>query len=263
MRKLSVWIIVLALFAAIPVSAADRVIYNGVDLWRTVGNGATYADFSETAIPAGFFCHKSEPFTGRIAFKGVPVATNVPGALGLTDTIVQRLDDATFNKKGVAFTRIQVRSLNFESIAPVKTACGLFTAKVALDGEQPVTRMRIVRESAAGGRFFAPIHVNVKISFTPIGKPAAEPLEISKIIRFPPLPNQKWASQPTPTAAKYNGFLLVDTDGDLTPDTYLPGTSNFGVGQALDKGDLSQCQFSPDNPIIDCHQQDNCTHCIC
>jgi hypothetical protein len=150
-----------------------------------------------------------------------------------------------------------------ESECPVKTACGLFTAKVALDGEQPVTRMRFVRETAAGGRFFAPIHVNVKISFAPVGRPANEPLEISKSIRFPPLPNQRWAGQATPAAVKHNGFLLVDTDGDRTPDTYLPGTSNFGVGQALDKGDTSQCQFSPDNPIIDCHGGGNCQHCVC
>jgi hypothetical protein len=159
MRKLSAWMVVLALFLAIPTAAADRVIYNGIDLWRTVSNGSTYVDFSKNPLPAGFFCHKSEPFSDRIGFKGVPVATNVPGGLGQTDTIVQRLDNAVFNKKGVAFTRIQVRSLNFEGLAPVKTTCGLFIARVSLDGEQPITRMRIVRESSSGGRFFAPIHV--------------------------------------------------------------------------------------------------------
>jgi hypothetical protein len=28
------------------------------------------------------------------------------------------------------------------------------------------------------------------------------------------------------------GFVLVDTDGDQVPDTYLPGTSNFFAGQS-------------------------------
>lgn len=255
MRKLSVWMVVLALFLAIPAMAADRVIYNGIDIWRTVANGATYADFAKTPIPAGFFCHKSEPFTGRINFKGAPVATNIPGALGETDTIIQRLDDATFNKKGVAFTRLQVRSLNFESVAAVKTACGLFIAKVSLDGEQPITRMRIIRENKQGGRFVAPISVNVKISFTPVERPSTEPLEIRKSLRFPPATNQRWESVPAQRVNKVPGFLLVDTDGDQTPDTYLPGTSNFGVG-------LTRQNKSCLQEIV-AHDNGECAHSVC
>ncbi len=269
MRKLQVRMVVLTLFFAIPAIAADRVIFNGSDLWRTVGDGSTYADFSKTPIPAGFFCYKSEPFTGRIGFKGVPVATNIPGALGLTDTIVQRLDDATFNKKGVAFTRIQVRALSFESIVPVKTACGLFKARVTLDGEQPITRMKIVRENDAGGhaggRFFAPIHVNVKISFTPAGRHAAETLDLPKSLRFPALPNQRWLSQSNPEGVKYNGFLLVDTDGDHAPDTYIPGTSNFGVGQAVNSKPYCPLRIDPETGEVvgGCHYSSGCQHCVC
>lgn len=251
-------VVVLTALLAVPVFAADRAIYNGVDLWRTMADGSTHADFSKTPIPAGFFCGKSEPFTGRIGFKGVPVATNIPGALEKTDTIVQRLDDAVFNKNGVAQTRLQVRSLNFESIAPIQTACGQFTAKVSLDGEQqPVTRMRIIRENAAGGRFLAPISVNVKISFTPVGRPAAEPLEIRKSLRFPPLPNQRWESIPAQSGNKVQGFLLVDTDGDRIPDTYLPGTSNFGVGQ------MRRSKLVCQRQLTDCHLEDDCMHCVC
>jgi hypothetical protein len=91
--RIAVCLIVLTL-TALPCLAADRVIYNGIDLWRTMGNGSTFADFAKNPIPAGFFCARSEPFTGRIAFQGVPVATGTPGVLGKTDTLVQRLDDA-------------------------------------------------------------------------------------------------------------------------------------------------------------------------
>ncbi|HEX4960669.1 MAG TPA: hypothetical protein VF173_07505 [Thermoanaerobaculia bacterium] len=243
----------LAVLLAVPALGADRVITNGVDLWRTVGDGSTHADFSKTPIPAGFFCSKSEPFTGRIDFKGVPVATNVPGALGQTDTIVQRLDDAAFNKRGVAQTRLQVRSLNFESIAPIQTACGAFLAKVSLDGEQPITRMRIIRESDAGGRLLAPISVNIKISFIPVGRPATEPLELRQSFRFPPVPNQPWDSLPARKTTRVQGFLLVDTDGDRIPDTYLPGTSNFGVGQMS----VSKAECPPV-----CHLDDDHEHCV-
>src|SRR5262245_357449 len=147
MRKLACLMVLLTVLVAVPALAADRVIYNGIDLWRTPSDGSTYADFALTPIPAGFFCFKSEPFTGRIPFRGVPVATSVPGVLGATDTIVQRLDDAVFNRRGVATTRLQVRSLNFESLAPLKTACGDFVATLSLDGEQPITKMRILREN--------------------------------------------------------------------------------------------------------------------
>jgi hypothetical protein len=252
-------VVVLTALLAIPAFAADRVIYNGIDLWRTIADGSTHADFSKTPIPAGFFCNKSEPFTGRIGFTGVPVATNVPGALEKTDTIVQRLDDAVFNKNGVAQTRLQVRSLNFESIAPVQTACGRFIAKVSLYGEQPVTHMRIIRENASGGRFLAPISVNIKISFTPVGRLAAEPLEIRKSLRFPPLPNQRWESVPAQSGNKVQGFLLVDTDGDSIPDTYLPGTSNFGVGQM--RRSKETCARSVETV---CHlEEDDGQHCVC
>jgi len=254
MKRLPVClVVVLMALLAVPTFAADRVIYNGVDLWRTTEDGSTHADFSKAPIPAGFFCSKSEPFTGRIGLRGVPVATNVPGSLGKTDTIVQRLDDAVFNKNGVAQTRVQVRSLNFESIAPVQTACGQFTAKVSLDGEQPITRMRIIREDAGGGRFLAPISVNIKISFTPVDRLAAEPLEIRKSVRFPPLPNQRWESVPAQRDHKVQGFLLVDTDGDSIPDTYLPGTSNFSVGQMLRSKMVCSCHIDPEDG----------DHCVC
>jgi len=256
MKKVSCLVVLLAVLLAVPALAADRVIYNGIDLWRTVSNGQTYADFSRTPIPAGFFCFKSESFSGRIPFRGVPVATSVPGALGATDTIVQRLDDAVFNRKGVATTRLQVRSLNFESLAPLKTACGDFVTKVSLYGDQPITTMRIIRENARGGRFLVPISVNIKISFTPVGRPATEPLEVRKEIRFPPVPNQRWVSLGAQSNSKALGFVLVDTDGDRAPDTYVPGTSNFGVG-------LMNFTKDCETAIMVCHlEEDDGQHCV-
>src|ERR1700709_1009872 len=82
------------------VFAADQAIQNGIDVWKTKGDGSTFVDFAKNPIPAGFFCAGSAPFTGRLALEGVPVATDVIGALGMTDTIVQRLDDALVTKRG-------------------------------------------------------------------------------------------------------------------------------------------------------------------
>lgn len=255
MRKTAILMIALATLA-MPALAADRVIDSGVDLWWTKGDGGTYADFSKTPIPAGFFCFNSEPFEGRVVFRGVPIATDVAKSLGRTDTIVHRLDDAVFNKKGVAVTRIQVRAMTFESVAPVKTACGDFNVKVALHGEQPVTRMRILRENAKGGRFLATIAVNVKLTFVPAAGPVRENLELVKNIVFPPNPRAQWATTPGPGGTAHPAFVKVDTDADSIPDTFVPGTSNFAAGFSSRP---TKMRAYYDDPT--CHTSDSCGHC--
>ncbi|HEX4960062.1 MAG TPA: hypothetical protein VF173_04435 [Thermoanaerobaculia bacterium] len=214
--------------------AADRAIQNGIDVWKTKGDGSTFIDFAKNPIPAGFFCASSAPFTGRLALQGVPVVTGTPGALGATDTIVQRLDDAVFNKRGMAVTRLQFRALSLKSVAPIATSCGQFNAAVRLDGVQPITQMLITRDDENGGRFSAPLALNVKVKFTPVGRESREVLEIAQEIRFPAMPNFPWKSRTT--VPKLAGFVRVDTDGDGVADTYLPGTSNFIAGGANRSG---------------------------
>lgn len=229
-----------------PALAADDVIVNGSDFWVTPADGRTFADFTQEPIPAGFFCAKSAPFTGRIAFKGVPLTTS-EGPLGKIDTVVQRLDDAHFNKRGVAATRIQMRALLLESIAPVKTACGSFRVKVRLEGVQPITRMRIERQGEDGGLFTTSLAVNVRMSFLPVSGRAKERLEVTRNIRFRPtvIP---WSIRTADTPGfEKAGVLLIDTDGDSRPDTYLPGTSNFAAGKRASGG--NKCEsFSHQDP---------------
>jgi hypothetical protein len=256
MKRVSVLLLAaMAIMLAVPAFAVDRTVTNGIDLWRTPGDGTTFADFSKESIPAGFFCNKSEAFNGRIIFKGVPIATGQPGVLGATDTVVQRLDNAAFNKRGVATTRIQIRAMQFESVAPVKTACGLYKAYVRLDGDQPVTTMRIVRDNEKGGRFFAPISVNIKMTFEPVGRATTEALEIRKALRFPPAQNAVWSTNRRVNPA-LGGFVKVDTDGDGTPDTFLPGTSSFAAGRAV-----QQKRPLYTDPVTGCHIEDEGQHC--
>jgi hypothetical protein len=254
MKKLPVFMILtFAVLLAVPAFAADRVIANGVDLWRTPGDGTSFADFSQESIPAGFFCPGSAPFTGRIIMQGIPIASSRPGALRNADTIVQRLDNATFNKRGVATTRIQMRALQFEGLTPVKTVCGEFKAHVRLDGEQPITTMRIVRDNEKGGRFFAPIWVNVKLSFEPVGRVATEALELRKALRFPPAPNAQWSINRAPVKPALTGFVKVDTDSDGVLDTFLPGISNFAAGRSAFPQKIYQQTA--------CHTADEGQHC--
>ena len=253
--------VVLTLLAAVPAAAVDHTIYNGIDLWVTRGDGSTFRDFADEPIPAGFFCAGSEPFAGKIVFRGVPVVTGNPGELGITDTIVQRLDDASFNRKGVAQTRIQVRALSFEALAPIKTSCGYFRVTVALDGTQPVTRMRIIRDHELGGRFLSPIWVNVKLMFTPVGRVrTGEALELTRALRFAPNPKAAW-SVPGRYGKQVNGFVMVDSDGDSVPETFLPGTSNFVAGWNSKALKLQEAAVPTCHCDASCYYQ-HCTYLV-
>ena len=216
--------------------AADSTIQRGIDIFATRGDGKTFYDFAESPIPAGFFCKGSKPFTGRVAFKGLPLTTGTPGQLLDTDTVVERLDDAVFDANGTATTRIQFRALSLVSIAPIKTRCGAFHAYVSLGGKQRVTTMKIHRTQEAGGNFVAPLAVNARVTFIPV-KPArnkaARKLEIAAEFTFPaaPLPWRFSAG----ALAKGTGPVIVDTNGDLAPDTLLPRTSNFLAGSSPDR----------------------------
>ena len=213
--------------AALPAAAAEP-IQRGIDTWTTVPEG-TYADFSNPPLPAGFFCKDFPTFTGQIYLRGVPIMTE-KGTLGQVDTMVERVDDAVFNKRGVAFTRVRVRALQLTGVETFKTACGEYKVDVTLDGEQPFSRMRILRENSKGGRFMVPLSVNTKVIFTRVGD-ESERFEFADHVRFPANPLNRWSYRRfAPTAKRVTQPLMVDTDWDGTPDTWIPAQSNFAPG---------------------------------
>src|SRR5829696_2338039 len=151
-RVIAVAALMLSLVAGAP-ALADDVVRKGIDAWTTV-QGFAQTSFEKDPIPAGFFCERSQPFTGKIVMKGAPLVTEPTKALGEpADTIVARLDDAVFNEKGEAVTRIQLRALSLASVQPVETSCGSYDVTVHLDGEQPTTTMKIFKTEANGGRY--------------------------------------------------------------------------------------------------------------
>jgi hypothetical protein len=264
---------VVSLLLGPPLLAADPVIQRGIDVFTTPADGKTYFDFAHNPIPAGFFCKRSAAFTGRVALKGLPLETGVPGQLRGADTVVERLDDAVFNAKGVAVTRLQFRALSLVSIAPVKTACGAFHVYVSLGGKQRVTKMTISRTQEGGGTFGAPLAVDARMTFIPV-KPArakgASKLELRQSITFPQhaIP---W-SFTGGAMTKRTDFVVVDTDGDLTPDAQLPGRSNFLPGWPPDRlrtkdGEETVCPCwsgeEPPPPPLICHYSGTVhEHCV-
>lgn len=230
---------------SLPPLSASPVIQRGIDAFTTVADGRTFYSFANNPIPAGFFCPGSKAFTGRVDFKGLPLATETPGQLWGADTVIERLDDVALDERGYGKTRLQFRALSLVSVAPVKTSCGAFHVYASLAGKQRVTTMEISRTQERGGSFFAPLAVDVRMTFIP-EKPAKlrnQPnLELTAAFTFPvePLP---WSFE---TSSRRIGAVKVDTNGDLSPDALLPGASNFAPGrspgrQTTDKFGCPQC----------------------
>ncbi len=209
---------------------ADSVVKRGIDAFTTIDNGKTFYDFASTPIPAGFFCNKSAAFTGSIAFKGLPLTTAAPGQLRGADTVIERLDDAVFDARGTASTRIQFRALSLVSSAPIRTACGAFHVYATLAGKQRVTTMSILRTHAEGGSFSAPLAVNVRLTFIPVKAQSKTPRKLELTGRFTfPAATLPWSIKGGSHTRQVTS-AHVDTNGDLAPDTLLRGTANFWPG---------------------------------
>lgn len=231
MRKRSILAMLVAvlLLGISPLAAADDlVIKRGIDVFTTTDNGKTFYDFADAPIPAGFFCKKSPAYSGRVLLRGLPLESQIPGQLRGTDTIIERLDDAAFDANGVAVTRLKFRALSLVSIEPIRTSCGAFHVYVTLAGNQRVTTMRIYRENERGGTFQAPLAVAARMTFVPVKGKSSRKLELTGSFTFPAT-SKPW-SLPAGTRMKQIGSLVVDTNGDLKPDTRLVGTSNFAPG---------------------------------
>lgn len=217
-------------FLALPVLAID-VVESGPDMWITSDKGYTYTSFESDPIPADFFCPGSQAFTGKIEMKGEPLATEPAGVLGHVDTIVHRLDNAEFDENGVAVTRIRMLALSLASIEPIDVGCGrLFNVKANLDGEQPLTEMKIVREVEHGGSYVAPLALEVKLSFIP--ENGGEAIELHRRIDLGPGTNSVWTTSNSGSMMADGRPVRIDTNGDLVADTALPKLSKFVAGVA-------------------------------
>jgi len=279
-----VGIIAVAALLAVPALTADPFIQSGSDLWVTPADGSSHTSFELEPLPAGFFCAGSEPFDGKIAFQGAPLATQPVGALGRTDTVVERLDDAYFDEHGVATTRIQLRALSLVGIESLRNQCGEFNVSMTLaEGDQPTTTMTLVKTHSNGGIYHAPLSLNVRITFTPVA--GGQAVSVEKRVDLGPSPGARWqfAAGRDEPVRRFIGkpFVQLDTDGIRGTDQVVPLESNFRVithGLSNAAGALQEPAQEPVTAICpetalaapstgcsdpNCHSNATSSHCTC
>ncbi len=220
----------------------EGIIQPGVDLFSTPAGGATFVDFSENPIPAGFFGPGSDPFVGQVALQGVPL--NQFDELFQADTVVQRLDPADLSLCGSgAEVPVEIVALSLVSTEPINVTFGgqqtqQWDLQVALSSQvtQPTGSMRIWRGCEQGGTFKSHLPVVPKFIFRPAGNPIAQmvldpapEVQFNARGRWVQQPDQRLQIQQIPS-----GVVIVDGDADGQPDPQpLGGSSNFVPGVGL------------------------------
>ena len=185
----------------------------------------------------------------------MPIATDDPRVA--VDTLVERLDDVRFDAQGRAVSRLQVRALRLESVAPVQTDCGAFDVRVSLAGRQPVTRMHIFLEGSEGGRYLAPLALRTRLTFTPADRRSGRALELLRTVHLGPDARAQWAFD-TDKRAGSARTIRVDADGDGIPETVLPRSSNFAAGRSASADKYyGYCQGA-----TYCHDGEGHLHCV-
>jgi hypothetical protein len=228
----------LAALVLLAVPAAAGTVTHGIDVWNTPDDGNTLVDFTSYPIPAGFFCAGSPAFAQQIALKGSPIVTNPANALGKTDTIVERLSDATFTNL-TASTTIQVDALSLVQHAPVTISCtgGNKTFNVTVNrdwnppqGTQTVGPMTINESDStgAGGTFDATVYVPGLVTFTDTST-GRSLTPLSDVITLQ-VSGGAWASSPGTGGVVHTSSLQVDSTGGGTANLTVPGTSNLAAG---------------------------------
>ncbi len=222
MKKLTALLTMILLAA--PLFA--QKIAPGYDTWKTVGNGETFMDFSDSPIPAGFFFEGSEPFTGAISFVGVPLATEPAGALQGTDTIIERMDTAAFDEDGLASSRMRIMALSLASPEPIDIDGSLWDVGVSLAEVQPITEIVYEKLTEDTGEFLADLVVNVRLTFTHrVVKKLSYSLERTVHFQRATYTPFRLVSPEVKSAKQRQSVLRglkIDTDGDGLADSLMP-----------------------------------------
>lgn len=223
-RSTRLWQVLAALAVlAVPAASAQN-LRAGLDLFTS--QQGTAVDFSNNPIPGGFFPGCGLGFNGSISLTGAPIAASQN--LGRTDTIVARLNPTVFNTSGVGAAQPQIKALCLKNNAWIDPCGQTWKVSVRLDpaATQPIGAMAIRRTGPQGGTFGSSFSVLGEVSFTD-GVTNLGPVSDSILLKTT---SACWSYTPGTPSITVTGPVTVDADCDGTPETVLPGTSNFHAG---------------------------------
>jgi hypothetical protein len=153
--RVSILMLSLAIVAGLP--AAAQVIHKGIDYWRTPLNGTKFR-FPDGDVESLCKAKPDPTWNHDVALRGIPAQGSD------WDSAVARLDNANFDKNGIATTKLQFWSLALISSASSSTPCGtlLWMARLA-KGAQPITTMTLKQQTPNGGVFSADLALRVEM----------------------------------------------------------------------------------------------------
>ena len=190
--------------------AASFTVAEGFDLWHTPDDGGT-------------------TFAGAV-FKGVPLNTfdfgdgNGPVDVGDTDTIVQRLNDATVSAPGETATiDIEMAALQLMTVAPTDLGAGFGNYFITLDeSESSLGSMDITFDDEFGGTFDSSIFVDFDVRFG-----ALDGIIVSDGILELTSSDTPWSRFAPPEALLIEGINHLLNGTDIFED-FWPGVDPFG-----------------------------------
>jgi len=158
----------------------------GSDLFETpgpaTGISATSEDFFYAPLPSGFFGAGSDPFSGKVYFKGSPLTVSAGSIIPATapvDTIVKRTGAAVLpsDTSSTAVVPIEIVALSLVSIDPITVTftappgTSMYSVSACL-ASPPTTQtpgtMTIHHTCAGGGTFESSLPVKARLTFTKV-----------------------------------------------------------------------------------------------
>lgn len=243
-----------------PTGPPPCTIEAGLNFYTTPPGGSTFSNFNVSPLPSGFFGPGSDPFTGIVPLVGSPLATNPPGIISPTNTIVRRTASATLNGAGASQTiPIEIVALSLVSVNPITVTYNggqnpeLWDVRVGLSSAVPqqagTMTVQLGQCPPLGGTFSSSLPVQPRFTFSRRFDQEIRVVD-NGAQGLPPIvyhtEDQPWLPCPgglngegIPDVADivqvlepFAGSFSVDDDGEpSTPPVHVPdGTTNFFPG---------------------------------
>lgn len=232
-------------------AGGGSTVLPGMDMWHTVQPTTVIFGGDIPPIPADFFGPGSEPFTGEVKLRGVPLDPSESDV----DTVVKRLEPAVLPGNGATATiDIQLVALSLKSIEPIQVGDSFFDVfvGVALHNATIPGRMTLLRASDQGGIFHSQLPVSAEIHFVEVGGGPEFVLRGPTLNLVGPPNGHPWTYEPIDGAvpgAGPNFFPVRNPLREQHPGgsvhTVVPGKKVFTLEFSIDIG--SDAELSDPN----------------